>query len=89
MFPTNLRDTLLVLPPVQGRPRDPTRVLALQEKTLGLAILESENLAVTTDVELALENSVSIRPIRNSSDFMSKSPVVVQFRGVMRRAAHF
>ena len=29
-------------------------VLALQEKRFGLAILESEDLAVTADVELAL-----------------------------------
>lgn len=52
---TNLRDTLLVLPPVENGPSDSARVLALEEKRLGLAILESENLAVATDVELALE----------------------------------
>lgn len=49
-----LRDTLLVLPPVEGGPRDLARVLALQEQRLGLAVLEAEDLAVTTDVELAL-----------------------------------
>ena len=57
---TNLRDTLLVLPSVQRRPGDPTRVLALKEQGLGLAILESENLAVTTDVELALYDPSAI-----------------------------
>jgi hypothetical protein len=51
---TNLRDALLVLPPEKGRPGDPTRVLALQEETLGLAILEPKDLAVAADVELAL-----------------------------------
>ena len=32
-----------------------TGVLALQEKRLGFAILESEDFAVTTDVEFALQ----------------------------------
>lgn len=41
-------------PSVQGRPGDLARVLALEEKGLGLAILEAEDLAVTTDVKLAL-----------------------------------
>lgn len=43
-----------MLPPVEGGPRDLARVLALQEQRLGLAVLEAEDLAVTTDVELAL-----------------------------------
>jgi hypothetical protein len=43
-----------VLPPEQRRPGDPTWVLSLEEKAFGLAILESEDFAVTTDVELAL-----------------------------------
>lgn len=47
---TNLRDTLLVRPSVQGGPVNLARVLALEEKGLGLAILEAEDLAVTTDV---------------------------------------
>lgn len=51
---TNLRDTLLVHPSVQGGPGDLARVLALEEKGLGLAILEAEDLAVATDVKLAL-----------------------------------
>lgn len=41
-------------PSVEGRPGDLAGVLALEEKGLGLAILEAEDLAVTTDVELAL-----------------------------------
>ena len=63
---TNLRNTLLVLPPEQRRPGDPTRVLSLEEKAFGLAILESEDFAVTTDVELALyfkKDFVSACPI--------------------------
>jgi hypothetical protein len=51
---TNLRDSLLVLPPEESRPCDPAGVLALQEETLGLAVLEPKDLAVATDVELAL-----------------------------------
>ena len=43
-----------MLPPEQRRPGDPTWVLSLEEKAFGLAILESEDFAVTTDVELAL-----------------------------------
>jgi hypothetical protein len=50
-----LRDTLAVLSSVQNRPGDPAGVLSLQEERLGLAILESEDLAVTSDVELTLQ----------------------------------
>jgi hypothetical protein len=49
-----LRDTLLVLSSEEDRPGDTAGVLALEEEGLGLAILETEDLAVTTDVELAL-----------------------------------
>jgi len=35
-------------------PRDAARVLALKEEGLGLSVLETEDLGVTTDVELAL-----------------------------------
>jgi len=43
-----------VLPSEEDRPRNFAGVLALEEKRLALAILETEDLAVTTDVELAL-----------------------------------
>jgi hypothetical protein len=49
-----LRDTLLVLSSEKDGPCNATGVLALEEEGLGLAILESEDLAVATDVELAL-----------------------------------
>ena len=49
-----LRDTLPVLSPVEDGPGDAAGVLALQEERLGFAILESEDLAVATDVELTL-----------------------------------
>jgi hypothetical protein len=49
-----LRDTLLVLSSEENGPGNATGVLALKEERLGFAILESEDLAVTTDVELAL-----------------------------------
>lgn len=39
---------------VEGRPGYSSRVLALQEKGLGLAILEAEDLAVASDVQFAL-----------------------------------
>ena len=54
MVATNLRDTLLVRPSVESGPVNLARVLALEEKGLGLSVLEAEDLAVTTDVELAL-----------------------------------
>jgi hypothetical protein len=49
-----LRDTLLVLSTEENGPGDATGVLALKEERFGLSVLESENLAVTTDVDLAL-----------------------------------
>jgi len=49
-----LGDTLLVHASVQHRPGNLSRVLALQEKRFTLAILEAEDLRVTTDVKLAL-----------------------------------
>jgi hypothetical protein len=49
-----LRDTLLVLSSEQDGPCNTTRVLALQEEGFGLSILESEDLAITTNVKLAL-----------------------------------
>jgi hypothetical protein len=54
-----LRDTLLVLSSEQDGPCNATGVLALQEEGFGLAILESEDLAITTDVELALHTILS------------------------------
>jgi hypothetical protein len=51
---TNLRDSLLVLPAEEDRPGNPAGVLALKEQALGLAVLESEDLGVTADVQLAL-----------------------------------
>jgi hypothetical protein len=43
-----------VLPSEEYRPCNPTGIFALQEQTLGLAILESKDFVVTADVELAL-----------------------------------
>lgn len=43
-----------MLSSVQGRPSDPTRVLALEEEGFGLAVLEAEDLAIAADVEFAL-----------------------------------
>ena len=68
---TDLRNALLVLPSVEGRPSDPTRVLALEEEGLGLAVLESEDLAVAADVELALNNKYTISKLSFSQRFPS------------------
>ena len=43
-----------MLSAVKDGPGDLAGILALEEKRLGLAVLETEDLAVTTDVELAL-----------------------------------
>jgi hypothetical protein len=51
-----LRDTLLVLSAEKDGPGNAAWVLALEEEGLGLSILETENLRVTTDVELALQS---------------------------------
>lgn len=51
---TDFRDTLLVLATVEDSPGDTARVLALEEEGLGLSILEAEDLAVATDVQLTL-----------------------------------
>jgi len=51
-----LRDTLAVLATVQNGPRNAAGVLALEEKRLRLAVLEAEDLAVTTDVDLTLRH---------------------------------
>ena len=49
-----LGDTLLVLASEENGPCNATGVLALEEEGLGLSILESEDLAVATDVQLSL-----------------------------------
>jgi len=49
-----LRNTLLVLSSEENGPGNTTGVLALEEEGFGLSILESEDLAVATDVEFAL-----------------------------------
>ena len=90
---TNLRNTLLVLPPEQRRPGDPTRVLSLEEKAFGLAILESEDFAVTTDVELALyfKKTSSVRvqyPIHSHSICPSLVAVEGLYGGDMEVATH-
>jgi hypothetical protein len=39
---------------IEGRPGYSSRILALQEEGLGLAILEAEDFAVASDVQFAL-----------------------------------
>ena len=43
-----------MLSPEEDGPGNAARVLALQEQRFGFAILESEDLAIATNVELAL-----------------------------------
>ena len=45
---------------VEDCPCYSARVLSLEEKRFGLSILESEDLAVATDIELALMREVSV-----------------------------
>jgi hypothetical protein len=47
-----------VLPPVEDGPGNAAGVLALEEQRLGLAVLETEDLAVATDVQLTLLEKV-------------------------------
>lgn len=51
-----LRDTLAVLSAEENSPGDLAGVLPLEEERLGLGALESEDLAVATDVELTLQS---------------------------------
>ena len=51
---TDLRDTLAVLATEENSPGNAAGVLALEEERLGLAVLEAEDLAVATDVQLTL-----------------------------------
>ena len=61
-----LRDTLAVLSAVEDGPGDTAGVLSLQEEGLRLAVLESENLAVATDVELTLQSkTISLRHVHD------------------------
>lgn len=43
-----------MLAAVEDGPGDAAGVLSLQEERLGLAVLESEDLAVATDIDLTL-----------------------------------
>ncbi len=49
-----------MLPSVESRPRNSTWVLALEEERFGFAVLEAEDLAIATDVELSLCEAKSI-----------------------------
>jgi hypothetical protein len=72
-----LRNTLLVLSSEKDSPCNATGVLALQEEGFGLAILESEDFAITTDVELALHTTLSA-PVfsrTQSLKFLSCQPI--------------
>ena len=60
-----LRDTLPVLSPVEDSPSNAAGVLSLQEERLGFALLESEDLVVTTDVEFSLRKRIPLVDCRD------------------------
>lgn len=75
-----------MLSAVKCSPSYPARVLSLEEKGFGLSILEAEDLAVSTDVELALYNIQSKCQPSDSfhSAFLSVFSLVLLFgRGVI------
>jgi hypothetical protein len=53
-----------MLSPVQNSPSNSPRVFALEEEGFGLAILESEDLAVAADVQLTLHLESAIAQLR-------------------------
>lgn len=66
-----LRDTLAVLAAVQDSPGNATGVLSLQEQRLRLAILETEDLAVATDVDFTLQTKQTLARKTDLSDNIS------------------
>ena len=54
-----LRYALLVLSSKKDSPGNAARILALQKQRFGFAILESEDLAIATDVKLSLDTKSS------------------------------
>ncbi len=56
-----------MLPSVECSPRNAARVLALEEEGFCFAVLKAENLAITTDVELALQSYRRISTSRTTS----------------------
>jgi hypothetical protein len=49
-----------MLPPVESRPCDSTGVFPLEEEGLGFASLEAEDLAIASDIELALYGAIEL-----------------------------
>ena len=43
-----------MLPSEEDSPCDPSRILALEEEGFGFAVLEAEDLAIATNIELSL-----------------------------------
>ena len=73
----------------ENGPCNATRVLALEEKRLGFAVLETEDLAVTTDVELALYTAIESASLvlhvvlSVSSSDRPNIPIVLHFSKVL------
>ena len=62
-----------MLPSVQSRPCNSSRIFSLEEEGLGFAILKAEDLAVTTYVEFPLCRLISLEILPGRSN---KEPVV-------------
>ena len=56
-----------MLPSVQCSPRNAAGVFALEEEGFCFAVLEAEDLAITTDVEFALQSYRHVNTSRNTS----------------------
>ena len=56
-----------MLPSVQCSPRDAAGILSLEEEGFCFAVLEAEDLAVTTDIEFALQSYQRVSISRNTS----------------------
>ena len=79
MNKTYLRDALLVLSSEENGPCDATGVLALEEERFSLAVLKTEDLAITTNVKLALFSNhqhqfLKFEPYNLISLFQSPAP---------------
>ena len=72
-----LRDTLAVLSAEENSPCDTAGVLALQEKGVGFAVLETEDLAVAADVQHTLIESSQYVSYHVPASIMSSSSQVI------------
>ena len=82
-----LRDTLFVLSSEKDGPGNTTGILALEEERLSLSILKSKDLAITTNIELALyptqlasPSYINFNLLDSFVDSIIRHSVVAEFR---------